>query len=850
MRVLQALLMGLAMVVALDAAADSIGGPRRQELLDGVQEVLFAVRRTYGGSGFYGQSTIGYFGEETQMVYFGEDPHWYADIGYHCDDTARLAFSGNGHHAEGRLVKLDLATGQTTVLLDAQGGAIRDPQVHYDGTRAIFAYLKAGTRHYHLYEIQLDGTGLRQITDGPYDDYQPTYLPDGGIAFVSTRCRSWVACWMTQVGTLYRCEADGSKIRRLSFNTGHDNTPWVMPDGRILYTRWEYVDRSHVDFHHLWTMNPDGTNQLAFFGNMHPRTVMIDAKPIPASDKILVTFSPGHGITDHLGYVTIVSPKGGPDDLDMVRSLSDRNPLIKDPYPLSENAFLVARGKGIHVMDVEGNTQTLYTWPGEGEVYEPRAIRPRRREPVIVPRIDCQQPAGTLILANVYHGRHLEEVQPGEIKRLLVLEDLPKPVSFSDDPDLVSWLGAFTLKRILGTVPVEEDGSACFEVPAGRPVFFVALDKDDLSIKRMHSFTSVMPGEVTGCVGCHEPRTNTPDPSERTDLLALRRPPSTIEPFDGFPDVLDFTRDIQPILDRHCVECHDHGQREGHVVLCSDLGPTWSHSYFSLLAHLQVADGRNGLGNQAPRTIGSSASPLLAKLSGGHHGVVVSPEEWRTVWLWIESSAPFAGSYAALRNEEDQQVARRVGWQIFSRQWQLFSRQRDVFERRCSECHALDDWRNEDGRALPFRPLVARADRDTGRPVATHERVVIKNDPLTRYSNHILLNFSRPRFSPLLLGPLAAEAGGYESCGAVFANTDDADYGRLLAAIERGKEELDAKPRYATPGFRPNRQYVRELVRFGVLSDSFDPGEPLDVFASDEAYWQTLRLQSNGHDGH
>jgi hypothetical protein len=142
---------------------------------------------------------------------------------------------------------------------------------------------------------------------------------------------------------------------------------------------------------------------------------MIDAKPIPESDKILATFSPGHGITDHLGYVTIVSPKGGPDDLDMVTSLSDRTPLVKDPYPLSENAFLVARGKEIHLMDVQGNTQTLYTWPGEGEVYEPRAIRPRRREPVIVPRVDWQQPTGSLILANVYHGRHLEGVQPGEI---------------------------------------------------------------------------------------------------------------------------------------------------------------------------------------------------------------------------------------------------------------------------------------------------------------------------------------------------------------------------------------------------------------------------------------------------
>ena len=843
LRVVLAVCVAVEMVVGFHGAAETIGGEAGQDSLAGVQEVLFAVRRTYGGPGFYGPSAIGFSGEETQRVYFGEDPHWYANVGYHCDDPARLAFAGSGDPAEGRLMKLDLATGEATVLLDAEGGVIRDPQVHYDGAKAIFAYLKAGTRHYHLYEIQLDGTGLRQITDEPYDDYEPTYLPDGGIAFVSTRCRSWVACWMTQKGALYRCEADGSNIRRLSFHTGHDNTPWVLPDGRIVYTRWEYVDRSHVEFHHLWTMNPDGTNPLALFGNMHPRTVMVGAKPVPESDKLVATFSPGHGITDHLGYATLVSSQGGPDDEGRARTLSDRPRLIKDPYPLSEDAFLVAQGKEIHRLDAAGNTQVLYAWPGEGEVYEPRAIRPRTREPVIAPRSDWQQATGTLLLNNVYQSRNLDGVEPGEIKRLLVLEDLPAPVSFSDDPDLISWMGSYTLKRILGTVPVEEDGSAYLQVPAGRPILFVALDRHDLSVKRMHSSTSVMPGEVTGCAGCHEPRTATPDPIELADLQAVRRPPSRIEPFEGFPEVFDFTRHIQPILDRHCVECHDHGQREGGIVLCGDLGPAWSHSYFSLLAHQQVSDGRNGLGNHPPRTIGSSASPLLDKLNGDHHGVAVSPTEWRTVWLWIESGAPFAGTYAALRNEEDQQLASRVWQEVFGRYWHISSTQRDVLERRCGECHALNDWQNEDGRALPFRPLVAWADRGVERPVAIHERVVIPDDPLTRYSNHILLNFSRPHLSSLLLGPLAAEAGGYQSCGAaVFADTDDPDYRRLLAAIERGKEQLEARPRYGRPDFRPNHQYVREMKRFGVLPACFDPAQPLDVSATDEAYWRSLWL--------
>ena len=149
---------------------------------------------------------------------------------------------------------------------------MRDPQVHYDGGKILFSLRKAGEDYYHLHEIGVDGTGLRQLTSGAFDDYEATYLPDGGIAFVSTRCKRWVNCWMTQVGVIYRCDADGGNIQPLSANTEHDNTPWVMPDGRMLYTRWEYVDRSQVEFHHLWTMNPDGTGASVFYGNMHSWT--------------------------------------------------------------------------------------------------------------------------------------------------------------------------------------------------------------------------------------------------------------------------------------------------------------------------------------------------------------------------------------------------------------------------------------------------------------------------------------------------------------------------------------------------------------------------------------------------
>ncbi len=442
---------------------------------------------------------------------------------------------------------------------------------------------------------------------------------------------------------------------------------------------------------------------------------------------------------------------------------------------------------------------------------------------------------GQLLLQSVYQGRNMEGVLPGEIRKLLVLEVLPKPVNFSGGPDLVSWLGTFSLERALGTVPVEPDGSANFELPAGRPLFFVALDEHDRSVKRMHSFVSVIPGEVTSCVGCHEQRTQSPPASDPPLAAAFRRRPSQIEPYAGLPDVIDFPRDIQPILDRHCVACHDYQRRDGDVVLSGDLGPQWSHSFFSLFAHRQVADGRNGLGNSAPRTVGSSASPLLDKLQESHYGVKVSDTEWRLVWLWIETGAPYAGSYAGLRNAVEQQVAITSAAGVFVEGFA-------TLRRRCNSCHAVGELQNETGRALPFRPDITQGRGVVG-PRGCFERVVLPHDPLAHYSPEILLNLSRPRLSPLLLAPLSSDAGGWGSCGSVFATDDDPDYAQLLSLIERAQAEIDAIPRYARPGFRPNAQYIREMKRYGVLPADFAAdSQPLDVFVLDQAYWKLLWL--------
>ncbi len=762
-----------------------------------------------------------------------DDGHWYANIGYYCDDQNKKAYPGNGQPDAGRLCAYNLRTGQIRTLLDAGAGSIRDPQVHYDGDRILFSYRKAGSDSFHLHEIRSDGTGLRQLTAGEFDDYEAAYLPDGGIVFVSTRCKRWVNCWMTQVGVLYRCDGDGGNITLLSANTEHDNTPWVLPDGRLLYTRWEYVDRSQVEFHHLWTMNPDGTGAMIYYGNMHPNILMIDAKPIPGTRKVVASFSPGHGVNEHAGIATVVSPDAGPDERALATPLH-KGRLTRDPIALAEDCFLAARDNELVLLDGSGQAETLYTYPGPGQVHEPRPLMPRPRERVIEKRIRADQATGRYVLADVYNGRNLAGVRRGEVRKLLILESLPKQVNFSGGPDLVSWLGTFTLERVLGTVPVEPDGSACFDAPADRQLFFVALDKDDLAVKRMQSFTSVMPGETMSCVGCHEHRARTPENRAAARLQALSRPPSRIEPYAGLPDVLDFTRDIQPILDRHCVQCHGYEKREGGAILAGDLGPNWSHSFFTLFARRLVADGRNGLGNQPPRTIGSSASRLLQKVDGSHHEVGVTTNEWRTLWLWIESGAPYAGSYAALRNARQQEAAPAAMAAVFAEQ-------RPLLNRRCGQCHEADP----DGEARPL-PLATEWGRKNkaraGRPTAVFERVVLENDPIARYSPNILLNLSRPERSPLLLGPLARQAGGFGSCGGqVFASASDPDYQLLLAAVRKGKGLFGAEPRFGAPGFKPNPQYVRELKRFGILPASFDLArDPIDCFAADQQYWRSF----------
>lgn len=793
------------------------------KLMDGAEEVVFAERALYS------------------------DGHYYANFGGWSDDPNKFLRPPDGS----RLLKLNLRTKQLTVLLDDPKGNIRDPRVHYDGGRILFAYRKGGTRHYNLYEVNTDGTGLRQVTFGEWDDTDPAYLPDGGIIFVSSRGRRFIPCNHVQAAILYRVDADGGNMLCLSANSVRDDRPAVLPDGRVIYTRWEYVDSAIGSFRDLWVMNPDGTGQMILFGGtVQPPELVYskcDALPIPGTDgKVVSVFSPPVGARENAGNVMVVDIKAGPDVASAARQISPERDLryhyfwpsgipwfgggragFRDPYPLSEDCFLVAEDKSLLILDGNGMVQESYR--ADKMVHDPRAIRPRPRERVVPSRIDLQKTTGRLVLADVYRGRgrEVQGIKPGTIKQLLVLEDLPKPISYYSLPGLISMDGTHTLRRVLGTVPVEADGSASFEVPALRALYFVALDEEGLAVKRMQSYTMVMPGETQGCVGCHEPRTqNINATGDHDTFTAMTRPPIRIEPVPGVPDVFDYPRDIQPIWDRHCVACHSAEKPEGRVVLTGDYNEWFTQSYYALFAYNQISDmfGRYNteFRSHQPYGFGTGASPLMNKIDGSHYDVKLTKQEHDTVRLWIEASAYFTGTYAVY-NHADNAVA---GALANNAKVEIGKPLDGIVYNRCLWCH------------------------DSAATIGRRVRKGRVNAPKHCWN---LYNFSFPEKSMILRAPLAKEAGGYGWCKdqygqtVVFRDTQDPDYQAILRAIRAAKARQEKAGRHDMPGFRPNEHYVRWMKRFGILPESFDlADDPIDPYETDRAYWRSLWHQPAG----
>ena len=821
------------------------------------------------------------------------DVHWYANIGYYADNSCRVPFPRN---SGGAIWIFNVKTKACRKIFEDPEGNVRDPQIHYDGKKFIFSYLPKGKKHYSLFEMNLDGTGLRQITgigedaefpippgvkpletteirrspknlDGVqdyspagWDDYEPTYTPDDKIIFCSTRANRYVQCYYTQVGTLHKCELDGSNIQCISSNVEQDNTPWFLNDGRVVHMRWEYVDRHWGTYHSLWTVNPDGTKQMVLYGNFATWDCMLAPKPVPGrNDRIVCTFSPGHGRKEHQGNVVLLDTTLGPEDPKAVQYIT-KGGKYSDPWAFSVNHFLATAREKIILVTADGRSGTLFTLPAELQkagfwIGEARPVMPRQREVVIPDQTDPSKAHGTLALVNIYHGRKMKDVKPGTIKAIKIYEVLPKPVNFSGGMDMISNEGTFSVTRLLGTVPVSEDGSAYFELPAKRSVLFCAMDENDHCVKRMHSFTSVMPGEVTACIGCHEERTETPSAEERDRLnRLLRTVPVKPEKIAGVPEIFVFPRDIQPILDRHCLKCHHHDREEGGFNISGDWNPLYTFGYMQMSWRKLFGDNRNrSMGNFAPYEIGTGSSRLLKLIEEGHEGVKMPEEEQKIIRNWLDAGANYSGVYAAsgcgglgyyvahknIRNDAD---------------WPETEPSRDAIRRRCDPCHCPTEAEKKIGNYS----LVTEYKTVYWPPQKNRYVVHDMCEESGRYNRHEIWNLSYPEKSKVLRAPLSKEFGGLGKCEAasgkkVFADTNDPDYQLILKYIQRGRRYiLEEDNRFSmlhpSPNngpdcpqkFTPRWGYLREMIRYGILPPDTTPKASIDPYDVEERYWRSF----------
>lgn len=563
-----------------------------------------------------------------------------------------------------------------------------------DAVPAELNYYSPGRCTFHLFAIDADGSNLRQLTSGPDDDFDPCPLPDGRIAFLSTRRGGFCRCGgdfePVPTYTLHRMDASGENVQTLSLHETNEWNPSVLADGRIVYSRWDYVDRSAAHFHGLWVSNPDGSNPQLLFGNYTKRvSACFQPRAIPGSNRIVFVAGAHHSPIG--GSLVILEPSRvqldpdtGEDRFDCLEVLTPEvcfpeapgwpGSFFHSPWPLSDSYFLVAfsfdplpgwgpRLKqdgelGLYYFDRFGNLELLYREEGICCV-EAIPLWPRAAPPVISgTRDERLGDEGELFLSDVnWSLMRLPGDRP--VRQLRVFQLLPKTTHTADQPP-IGYARQAGARMLLGTVPVEADGSAYFRVPARKPLYFQAVDELGRAVQTMRSVTYLQPGERRGCVGCHE-RPGTSPPMRAT--LALGRPPSSIEPGPDGTRPMSYPRLVQPVLDRHCVGCHDGTDKPGKSTLSLSGEPTgiYTRSYDNLRPfvrwHSWLGEGMETTVTR-PGETGTEQSRLMRILGDANHlGKVNLPDADRLrLCIWLDANCPFYGTYDA-----DQQQAQLAG---------------------------------------------------------------------------------------------------------------------------------------------------------------------------------------------
>lgn len=585
-------------------------------------------------------------------------------------------------------------------------GHVHGMDLSWDARRVVFGYARARSNEpppgwldrrasydlrrteepIHIFEIGVDGSGLRQLTSGPWSDLDPSYLAGGGIAFVSERCGYSLQCNEFDKDetscNIYAMRADGSGIRRLSVTKDGDYLPHALADGSIAYTRWEYQERGWAHIQSIWTVRPDGTGADAVFKqHLNDPWALEESKSIPGSPKLLAIATGHHTLP--VGTLVIVDPRGGLNDPAGIAIVTPgieppeggmngrvvreggvpgRGGFSATPWALSEEHFLISRNYGaetepngyaLYLADVHGTMELIYRDPAIS-CFTPIPLRPRPEPPRLPDLTDPEEPRAVCFVQNAARG--VEGIAPQAIRYIRVAQRIPWPYTIEGggeryEPDVKAVMVNWTPVRILGDVPVEEDGSANFVVPADTAVYFQILDERRMELRRMRSFVSFQPGETRGCMGCHETRPVAPP--ARAFPAALLRDPSEPEPLPFGRRPLDFLRDVQPVFDRHCVSCHSGLRPAGGLDFFGGLTARANRAYDTILEHGLVA--RSNVGDDAritqPLEFGSHKSRLIAVLEEKPHSerVALGAEDRLRLTAWIDANGPYRGSFIQKR---------------------------------------------------------------------------------------------------------------------------------------------------------------------------------------------------------
>jgi hypothetical protein len=583
--------------------------------------------------------------------------------------------------------RLDPANARLTTLFEASAGIARDPMLDFEAQRVYFAFRPegegvAGHPHYwHLMVANLDGSGLRQLTDGPYHDMYPCSLPDDGLAFISTRCEKRFLCWRPQAYVLYRMDdplsAKPSDIHPLSYANLTEWAPSVMQDGRILWTRSEYLDKGANFGHTLWAIHPDGTQPTLVYGNDTPNCY-VNAREVPGSHELLCTLY-SHG-GDHNGPLGLIDLSKRPFDSTAITNITpDSRPhydmdwpqtdCFRDPVPISRDYFLASYNAGdrfeLFLVDRYGNREWLYGDPEIG-CMTPSLMRETPRPPVLAKHeITDSHAPGQFALLDVYQGLP-PSIPHGKVKYLRVCEEvasaLPRMANgeFCQDcgDDFQDYYASpthlvqgpcgwptFVAKASLGLVPVEPDGSASFIAPAGKVLYFIALDADLNEIQRMRSVVQLQPGERRSCIGCHEDRKAAPPGTLAT---AMRRAPGEITPSPWGTEPFSYEKVVQPVWDAKCTSCHNSDDQKFNLAGTLD-GNRVPESYKTLITGGWVNHFSLGWGERhyraEPMSFGTPKSKLWNVLKSEHYAANLTPEERERIKCWTDLNCPLWPDY-------------------------------------------------------------------------------------------------------------------------------------------------------------------------------------------------------------